>query len=388
MTTITGEIAIREAGVVTIVLPVGLVTGPGSKAPNGPFKLLTQSRGRRAFRALAAGLVFYVIASFILARLIDGPLACVRDPEYAVRRDRLLAMQAKHPGKPIVLAIGSSRMVEGFRPSVLHDSETQHDVVYLNGGLVGSGSMLELLSYRRLKRDGLKPSQVLIEYWPPLLRGDNHAEYGRIDLPRLSPADWPMVRDYFPDPTSVARYMAEGQVLPLWRYRRGFQILIDRHSVVDARTHNRYATGMDEFGWWPGVRDLDADIERSKHPNIEHSAFHPYLDGYSIGDPADRALRDLIAECQADNVGVTLVYLPENQAFRTLYSSESESIWKNHVKKLIADTGVSLIMARAWDFEHELPDGVHLTQGGASRFTRRLADEWLASGPKLFRQPE
>lgn len=332
-------------------------------------------RRAKARRSVITFVMAYLVVSFALARLIEGRLAFVRDPEYAVRRDRLLTMNADHPDRPIILALGSSRMVEGVRPDAIDDG---YGPLWLQGGLVGSGSMMELMTYRRLKRDGLKPSHLLLEYWPPLLRGDNHAEYGRIDLPRLGPSDWPIVRDYFPDPASVARYIAEGQLGPMHRYRRSLLGSIDRHLVPEAHRHSKFAKGVDPYGWWPGVRDEDAAIERAKHPEIATSAFRPYLDGFSIGEPADRALRHLLAECRDDGVAVTLVFLPESAAFRSLYSAEAEALWRRHRSSLIREYGVTMIDARDWNFDAELPDGVHLTQGGASRFTRRLYDEWRA----------
>jgi hypothetical protein len=358
---------VTELATITTRSPV-IVVAPG------PARKRSTRRGR-ARRAMVAFVMAYLALSFALARSIEGPLASARDPEYAARRDRLLAMNKANPNRPIVLALGSSRMVEGVRPDAIDDG---NGPLWLNGGLVGSGSMMELMSYRRLKRDGLKPTHVLLEYWPPLLRGDNHAEYGRIDLPRLGPGDWPIVRDYFPDPSSVGRYLGEGQLWPVHRYRRALLASIDRSLVPASQRDSKFAKGIDRYGWWPGVRDEDAPTERAKHTDISRSAFRPYLDGFSVGEPADRALRDVLAECRADGVVVTLVFLPESTAFRSLYSAEAEARWRQHRETLLRDEMVSMIDARTWEFNSDLPDGVHLTQGGATRVTKRLHDEWRA----------
>jgi hypothetical protein len=330
---------------------------------------VARSRSSRAKRVLATAMTVFVASSVGVSLLLQNRWLHAVDPEYAARRDRLLAKQAA-TAKPIVLCLGSSRMVEGVRPDAL---PTDTLLTLVNGGMVGSGSMLEWLTYRRLKRDGLKPARVLIEYWPPLLRGDDHAEYGRIALPRLAPADWPVVRACYPDPPSVGRYVAEGQFWPVHRYRRGLLAMIQPRWVPEARADRRFASGMDEWGWWPGCRDEDADAERAKHGDPAKSAFRPYLDGFSVGGPADVALRSLLAECRADGVPATLVYLPESTGFQSLYSPEAEANWQSHLASLRRDFDVAFLDFRTADFDADLPDGVHLTQGGAKRLTRLLS---------------
>jgi hypothetical protein len=332
----------------------------------------------QAKRAVLSFLVGYLALASILAVKIDGSLARVRDAEYAARRDRLLARVAEQPTRPLVLVLGSSRTVEGIRPDHVNG---EAGPMLFNAGLVGSGSMLELMTYRRLKAAGVRPQAVLIEYWPVLLRGGPHAEYGRIDLPRLNPRDLPIVWDYYPDPPSVTRYVLEGQLWPAWRYRKQLLATVQPKWVPDAKHERRFTAGMDRWGWWPGVRDEDAQFIRTQRMDIQKNPFRPYLDGFSIGVEADHALRDLLAECRADDVACAFVFMPEGPAFRTLYTPDAEQRWRVHLAGLMAEFNVPLHDARSCDdFAADLPDGVHLTQGGAARFTRRL----VADLPRLF----
>lgn len=363
MTHLTPAIALRPPVVVVVVPPLS--------------KRHTKKTGK-AKRAVLSFVFGYFALSAFLAIKIDGSLARVRDPEFAARRDRLHARIGENPNRPLILVLGSSRSVEGIRPELVNN---ESGPMLFNAGLVGSGSMLELMTYRRLKAAGIRPQAVLIEYWPVLLRGGNHAEYGRIDLPRLNPRDLPIVWDYYPDPPSVTRYVVEGQFWPAWRYRKQLLATVQPKWVPNARHERRFTAGMDEWGWWPGVRDEDADTVRSQRHDVQKNPFRPYLDDFSIGVEADRALRDLLTECQADGVACAFVFMPESPAFRTLYTPQGEQRWRTHLTNLMAEFNVPVHDARACDeFAPDLPDGVHLTQGGATRFTRRLA----ADLPRLF----
>lgn len=347
-----------------------------------PQPVAVTKRTSRAKRSVLSFLFGYLALSAILAVKIDGSLARVRDPEYAARRERLLARIAENPNRPLVLVLGSSRTVEGIRPDVVN-GET--GPMLFNAGLVGSGSMLELMAYRRLKAAGVRPQAVLIEYWPVLLRGGNHAEYGRIDLPRLNPRDLPIVWEYYPDPTSVTRYVLEGQLWPAWRYRKQLLAAVQPKWVPDAKYERRFTAGMDDWGWWPGVRDEDAETVRAQRNDVQNNPFRPYLDGFSVGVEADGALRDLLMECRADGVACAFVFMPEGPAFRTLYTPDAEQCWRAHLEKLMADFDVPVHNARSCDeFAADLPDGVHLRQGGAKRFTQSLQADLPRLFPGLF----
>ncbi|MFO0935658.1 MAG: hypothetical protein U0798_03970 [Gemmataceae bacterium] len=366
---LASRIGIRDAVVLTV---------PEPKAGERPVR-----RNRhQARRAVISFMLALIAMTGGLNYALYGPCAAWRDPEYAARRDRLLERQREFKHRPTILVLGSSRTVEGVRPEVVNG---QTGPLLLNGGLVGSGSMLELMSYRRLKAAGLKPTGVLLEYWPPLLRGDNHAEYGRIDLPRLEPGDLKMVRDYYPDPPSVTRFVYEAQLWPAWRYRRQILASIRPKWVPDARHDHRFSSGIDRWGWWPGCRDEDADAERAKRADIGKNPFRPYLVDYSVGREADRALRDLLAECRADGVAVALIVMPEGPKFRTLYTADAEQKFRDHLNAISNTYQLPVFNARERDeFSIDLPDDVHLTQGGAARLTRLLATELPRLFPTLY----
>ena len=97
----------------------------------------------------------------------------LRDPEYGKRLAGLQARLAENPGRPLVLAIGSSRTAMGVRPGVLEtDGGDPRRPLLFNMALAGSGPIMELMVLRRALADGVKPAAVLVEFWPAFLRED------------------------------------------------------------------------------------------------------------------------------------------------------------------------------------------------------------------------
>ena len=75
-----------------------------------------------------------------------------------------------------------------------------------NMSLLGGGPIMELMVARRAFADGLRPSVVLFEYWPPYFYSEgNWTESKRIVIDRLSPLDRPIVREFFPNHAAVER---------------------------------------------------------------------------------------------------------------------------------------------------------------------------------------
>ncbi len=74
--------------------------------------------------------------------------------------------------------LGSSRTCHGLAADELHERlsrELGRPVSVVNAGLPGSGPFTELLLWRRLRRDGVRPDLLLVEVLPGLL---SDARYG------------------------------------------------------------------------------------------------------------------------------------------------------------------------------------------------------------------
>src|SRR5437868_5957573 len=68
-----------------------------------------------------------------------------RDPEYGIKRALLRERLREKPGSPLALVLGSSRVLQGFRPDVLPPCPTPEGAaVVFNFGQTGHGPLHQL----------------------------------------------------------------------------------------------------------------------------------------------------------------------------------------------------------------------------------------------------
>ncbi|HJT77525.1 MAG TPA: hypothetical protein VJ739_10030, partial [Gemmataceae bacterium] len=163
--------------------------------------------GRAA--ALGWGLLAFAGLQLALGAGLDRWQPDLFDGEYSAKLTRLRARLAEHPDAPLIVLLGSSRPLVGFRPADLAPPpgpDGRRPVVF-NAALTGSGPILELMCLRRLLAAKVHPDMVLVECWPPTWHEyDGFAEDARIEADRLSWRDLRLLRHYTGHP---ARFYAE-----------------------------------------------------------------------------------------------------------------------------------------------------------------------------------
>src|SRR5262249_4895699 len=155
----------------------GTIAGPG-----------TAVRSRRSARRTIAWFVATVIVlNAVVLVATDALWPRLRDPEYGRRADRLKARIAENPGRPLILALGSSRVGAGVKPTEWEAVRPGRpdDPLLFNMAEVGSGPLIQLLTLHRVYAEGVRPEIVLIEYWPPFMAYDEWPEWPRVDWERL-----------------------------------------------------------------------------------------------------------------------------------------------------------------------------------------------------------
>ncbi len=320
-----------------------------------------------ARRAVLTGLATLAVLHLGLAVWLDHGPPRVRDPEYGKRLTAALRQQAT--GRPLVACVGSSRLAMGLRPGVLGDT----DPALANLALAGSGPVMELMAYRRAVGDGLKPAAVLVEYWPAFLDEEGpQREDIRIDAGRLRPVDRPLVREYFRDPDGVLALAARHTRNPWWEHRKSLMNQVAASWLPYHQRSDALFAPIDPWGWLPGRTDPN-DADRAGAVAAARSFYEPLFQRYTVSEMADRALRTVIAECQAAGTPVALVYLPESAGFTGLMPPAAKQKADEHLAAVRRDTGVPLIDCRGWVDDRALPDGFHLTQAGAAELTPKLA---------------
>ena len=329
-------------------------------------RLAAHARSRRRVQArqvVVSFLALVLMVNVVLSVGMDLFWPSLRDVEYTCRRDRLHARVAADPGRPLAVALGSSRSDFGYRPLAV-DSET----LVCNVSQVGAGPLIQLLTLRRLLHDGVRPQELFVEFWPPFLSGGSRSELGRIDPHRLFPSDEPFVREYLPDPEATLALMREIRRTPVWNHRQRIVSQTLSTWLPLERRIDGSRSRVDAAGWLPGPA-MPQDLPTALKKSAEY--YQPLFAEYALDPAAERALREILATARSRSIRITLVWLPESSNFRSWYPppvvQQAEAFMAS-----LAGEGVKLINARDWLADDVFPDGYHLTPEGAKAFTTRL----------------
>jgi hypothetical protein len=345
-----------------------------------------RGRIRLARRAVIIFLIAIIAANLGLSLGMDYVFPTVRDPEYGRRLSRLQSRMAEHPGRPVVLVLGSSRAAMGVRPEFMND-DPQGPIVF-NFAIVGSGPVMEVMTLRRLLADGIRPDGIVLEYWPAFMREDGpYAEEIRIDKHRLLPQDRSFVRDYFADPTHVEAIMTDIRWVP-WSSHR---LRLVSQTVPGWLPYDRRQDGpwgkLDSWGWLPGFdSDLSPHERAARHANAAEY-YVPLFAAFEITPIADRAFREVIETCRTHSIRMALAWLPESSEFRGWYTPQAMCVGEQYLEAMRAEYGFPLIDARDWVPDRHIADGFHLTQPGAEVLSRRLGSTIREIFPELRGRP-
>jgi hypothetical protein len=336
--------------------------------------------GNRPRKGLLCGLACFVALQAGLAFLVEHRCPMLRDPEYGWKRERLRALLAESPGRPLVLVLGSSRAGVGFRPDALPVVSGDAPVVF-NFAMTGAGPLLELLTLRRILGDGVHPDGLIVELLPPLLHQPPlAAEENRYSLDRLSWADLQLFRSYWPADDPRWRSWCAAQLVPCFSHR--YCLLSELSPVLlplDARSDCWH--GLDRFGWLrsPFGHATAADSRRGTDRARREYAL--YLRDFHVSANPDRALRELLDLCRRDRIGVVLVIMPEGSEFRSWYAADTLATIAAYLNALERESGVHWVDARSWVADDDFFDSHHLVPHGAAVFTERFGREGLEHLP-------
>jgi hypothetical protein len=356
----------------TVIRSVEVVISP---APTSP------ARRRPVLRSFVVFVLIVAALNLAFALILDHGPPHLRDPEYGLRLTALRQRMAEHPGRPLTVILGSSRTAQGIRPDVYEQTATTSSPLLFNLSQSGGGPVLQLLTLRRLIADGITPAAVVVEFWPPFLRGDLlFREQGRIDPKRLRTVDEPTVREFFDDPDRVWAARHGDSVVPLVAHRRAVLTRLCPDLLPQAERTDEVWNGVDGWGWWPGRVSATPEQIAAGWPTVEQFYGMLYLT-YRIDPTHDRAYRTMLAECRSRDIPVSLVRMPESDRFRSLHTPPADALAEAYLTNLLAEFPVPVVDGRTWADPAHLPDGFHLTRDGATAFTRRFAAATTNSTP-------
>jgi hypothetical protein len=252
-----------------------------------------------------------------------------------------------------------------------------------NFGLSGAGPLQELLCLRRLLDAGVRPTWVLVEVLPPVLRDTD--EETRLKVQRLAWNDVAFLRRYVQRPGEMEREWVGGALVP-WHTHR-FCLLshfapawlpwFSRQDHVWRR--------LDAFGWLTYPHETVTPEAYARELEKTRQEYAHRFQQFRVAEVAERALGELLTLCRREGIGAALFVMPEGSEFRGWYPPDMSREVEAYLARLAREHGVAVTDARAWVADGQFIDGHHLLPYGAAAFSARFGREALR--PLLERRP-
>jgi hypothetical protein len=358
----------------------------------------TSNRIRRRTRCLGKRgrdiLLWTVISLFacqILPTLaMDRWRPDLRDPEYAARLGKLRTRRAENPDQPLVLMLGSSRVMNGFQPRALNElaSSAGQPMVSFNFGLLCAGPLREHCCLEHLLADHIRPDLLVIEIMPPLFNEPGKSRFcdeNWLYIPPLALTDvvdlWPC----FARPHRLYVPWTRSRLEPWNEHRRRAIHQLLAGSWMPPPPSVRLEEEVDAWGWSSPPTATVTPEEQAHHIEAARKQYGAAFQGFRVGEQPFRVVCDLLEQCRRQHIPVLLVRMPESTVFRGWYPPEMEAAVAQLGKSLSDRYGADFIDAQKWVPDAEFWDGHHMLPSGAARFTDRMGREVIL--PRLAKRP-
>ena len=221
-------------------------------------------RGRNEIIWCALG---FVACQLALGYGVEYLWPAARDPEFAVKEAMLRQCLAQSGGRPLILALGSSRTRMGLEAEYLSGLHGASGPVVFNFGLFGAGALMNRIVLERLLTSGIRPDAILLEVMPLHLsdRDGGPIEENALNATRLTLSEVQLLRSYTHQPLRMNGAWAAGRVLPAQRHQAELRELLQADVPMPDQPGNEYARGLLDHGWQPQMVDLTADEGRTQN---------------------------------------------------------------------------------------------------------------------------
>ncbi len=299
----------------------------------------------------------------------------IYDPEFDGRIRLLNQRRAENPDKPVLLMMGSSRPVTLFRPERLPPMQTAdgHEALVFNFSHTFAGPSYMYLSYRRLVDQGFAPRWVVLEIMPFVAFKQQKGVYTGSIVAR----EFKWLEGQHETDDLTVEYL-KARALPWDRLRS--PIMHRYFPALDVEPHNFLIWGdYDDLGGMkvgPEFVAIDP-VGVAEQMRAAVAANGPAMSHFRPDPRGERSLRALFDLCRSHGTRVAILLCPESPAFRAQYAPIAYREIGQYYSELAAQQGAAFIDAREWLDEADFADGHHGVFSGQTKFTDRLANEFL-----------
>jgi hypothetical protein len=329
-------------------------------------------------------IVFFFGGQVLVNIIIDRRWPDVRDPRQGAwlqtKLDHLRLCQGRHPERPLVMMFGSSMTSNAFRAEELGEItlKTSMPVTAFNFGVPGAGTIKQALFWKYLQKKHVRPDLLLLEITPRHLleigplEGEFPSAYERL-------VDLPALKRYVRVPLyRLCLSWLKARSIPVYGFRSSLMGHLKREALTQGKDPTMRL--VDDFGWLPLPGQHTAE-SRERYLGTFHERLlkgcPAFPRDYQISRGAQRAFSELLQNFQDQGIPVIIVRMPEESSFRQWSAPNTESKFRALLDGLRLSSAARYIDAHDWVPDDLFADHCHMLPGGATIFTRRLADELL-----------
>lgn len=243
-----------------------------------------------------------------------------------------------------------------------------------NIAVQAGGPVLELIEFRRLLSEDIRPDFVLIEVTTWFL-SEPVREAFVIKSARLAFSDLDCLDQCdLPNGGTLRREWWAEWGSPWYAHR--FSILTEvAPTFLPFWLQQNWAAGCDRTGW---VEVPSADAASRDPPaalNLNAGFSEACLRDFRPCATSRKALRAILEECQRHDIPAALVLMPEGSRVRGCYSPAARAGVQAAMTELQTEFGAAVIDGSEWIADSGFSDQVHLLSPAADAYTRRLAHQ-------------
>lgn len=365
------------------------------------FFLTSAHKGKRI---VLWSLACFAVSQLLFSFYLEKRQLVMRDPLYGFRLRSLQARLAESPNAPLFLVLGSSRVKYSVWPAAmkLPDADKARQPIVYNFSMNGMGTIRELMYFRRLLADGIRPHWIMLEVWPPLWAETGFFREARMVQGEddLHWRDWPLLSRYFSRDVEVLRAAFRRSFVPISDYRTRLlgsvlAPLLPRAQIEEMSQIVSDYLPNDRGGWFPFPWETNTEEAKRNAFLDGEEKIKPLVQPVRIDPRSDAALRELLGECRQRRIQVVLILMPEPSWTRGWYTPQARAVVGDYLSRLQHDYPAPIVDSRAWAPDDHFADCCHMGPKGVAAFSERLGrevvqpfieDKPLASGV-LFAEP-